>query len=168
VEFVKEQQKDIIEKLKCEIQAAEESISVTGTEELLSSLEVIPSDLEEIPKQVLLLHCPYPDLKALLLNEFQTFGNKYKSRLQNINERLKALDSYNHFKEFLSLLEVIPSDLDQIPMQVLLLLCPCPDLKALLLNEFQTFGNKYKSRLQNINERLKALDRYRCRNLLSL
>ncbi|KAK6483068.1 coiled-coil domain-containing protein 148-like [Huso huso] len=93
VEFVKEQQKDIIEKLKCEIQAAEESISVTGTEELLSSLEVIPSDLEQIPKQVLLLHCPYPDLKASLLNEFQTFGNKYKFRLQNINERLKALDS---------------------------------------------------------------------------
>ncbi|RXM31540.1 Coiled-coil domain-containing protein 148 [Acipenser ruthenus] len=96
VEFVKEQQKDIIEKLKCEIQAAEESISVTGTEELLSSLEVIPSDLEQIPKQVLLLRCPYPDLKASLLNEFQTFGNKYKFRLQNINEQLKALDSGEH------------------------------------------------------------------------
>ncbi|MBN3306228.1 CC148 protein, partial [Amia calva] len=91
VEYVKEQQKDITEKLESQCLSMEEEINATAREEWFSSEEV-PNDLQQIPEEVLCLECPYPDLKASLLNEFQALAEKYTSRLQSITQRLSGMD----------------------------------------------------------------------------
>ncbi|XP_006636532.3 coiled-coil domain-containing protein 148 isoform X1 [Lepisosteus oculatus] len=116
VEYVKKQQKDIIEKLDLECLSVEEEISATRTQAWLSSTEEIRSSLQQIPEEVLNLECPYPDLKESLLKEFQSLDEKYSSRLQNITERLNGLDRCCGWSEtdhliFQSIVDQYPHDM---------------------------------------------------------
>ncbi|XP_039613383.1 coiled-coil domain-containing protein 148-like [Polypterus senegalus] len=149
VEFVKEQQNKILGKLKSEWIAVEEDIKETTVEDLLSAGEEIPSDVDQIPEQVFFMPCPYPELKASLMNEFQALGEKYKSRLQSINERLEAMDRYcgwskeDHF--------VFQVTVDQYPHNQ-------QNSRALCMDMLQRFL-PHKSR-QELNDHQRAWDWY--------
>ncbi|XP_067843527.1 coiled-coil domain-containing protein 148-like isoform X2 [Heptranchias perlo] len=54
--------------------------------------EEIPPHLDEIPEDVHYLECPYVDLKASVLQEFQNLNAKCKSQLEEINHQLKFTD----------------------------------------------------------------------------
>uniref|UniRef100_A0A8C4S1Q4 Coiled-coil domain containing 148 n=1 Tax=Erpetoichthys calabaricus TaxID=27687 RepID=A0A8C4S1Q4_ERPCA len=139
VEFVKEQQNAILEKLKSEWIAVEEDIKET-------TVEVRQNN---IPEQVFFMPCPYPELKASLMNEFEALGEKYKSRLQSINERLEAMDRYcgwskeDHF--------VFQVTVDQYPHNQ-------QNSRALCMDMLQRFL-PHKSR-QELNDHQRAWDWY--------
>ncbi|XP_069791576.1 coiled-coil domain-containing protein 148-like isoform X2 [Narcine bancroftii] len=82
VEYMKKQQKGITDKLEEERQALEEEIKMIELE------EEIPPHLYEIPEDIHHLECPYPDLKASALKEFQNINAKYKSQLEELNHQL--------------------------------------------------------------------------------
>ncbi|GCB79516.1 hypothetical protein scyTo_0020788, partial [Scyliorhinus torazame] len=86
VECVRNQQKVITDKLERERSTLEEQINNIEFE------EEIPPHLDEIPEDIHYLECPYPDLKASVLQEFQNLNAKYKSQLENINHQLKFTD----------------------------------------------------------------------------
>ncbi|XP_038645520.1 coiled-coil domain-containing protein 148-like [Scyliorhinus canicula] len=86
VECVRNQQKVITDKLERERSTLEEQINNIEFE------EEIPPHLDEIPEDVHYLECPYPDLKASVLQEFLNLNVKYKSQLENINHQLKFTD----------------------------------------------------------------------------
>ncbi|XP_078085316.1 coiled-coil domain-containing protein 148-like [Mustelus asterias] len=86
VEFVRNQQKVITDKLERERSILEEQINNIVFEE-----EIAPH-LDEIPEDIYYLECPYPDLKASVLQEFQNLNAKYKSQLEDINHQLKLTD----------------------------------------------------------------------------
>lgn len=93
VEYVKEQQRTITDKLEQERQMLEEEIKNSELE------EEIPHHLDEIPEDVHYLECPYPDLKASVLQEFQNLNAKYKFQLEDINHQLKFSDRYCGWNE---------------------------------------------------------------------
>ncbi|XP_039349440.1 coiled-coil domain-containing protein 148 isoform X3 [Mauremys reevesii] len=47
----------------------------------------------------------------------------------------------------------------KVPIQLLALECPYPDLKSSILNEFHKFADEYWSKLQEIDEQLKVISR---------
>ncbi|XP_072903460.1 coiled-coil domain-containing protein 148-like [Hemitrygon akajei] len=86
VEYVKEQQKTIIDKLEQERRTLEEEIKNIEFE------KEIPPHLDDIPEDIHYLKCPYPGLKASVMQEFQNLNAKYKSQLEEINLQLKSAD----------------------------------------------------------------------------
>ncbi|MBN3323968.1 CC148 protein, partial [Atractosteus spatula] len=150
VEYVKKQQKDIIEKLDLECLSVEEEISATRTQAWLSSTEEIPSSLHQIPEEVLKLECPYPDLKESLLKEFQSLDEKYSSRLQNINERLNGLDRCCGWSETDHL--IFQSTVDQYPHDM-------KDRRVLYMDMLQRLF-PHKSR-QELSDHERCWDWYR-------
>uniref|UniRef100_UPI00398F1162 coiled-coil domain-containing protein 148-like isoform X3 n=1 Tax=Pristiophorus japonicus TaxID=55135 RepID=UPI00398F1162 len=86
VEHVRNQQKVITDRLEQERHILEEQIKNIIFE------EEIPPNLDEIPEDVHYLKCPYPDLKASVLQEFQNLNAKYKSQLEEINHQYKFTD----------------------------------------------------------------------------
>ncbi|XP_048455170.1 coiled-coil domain-containing protein 148-like [Rhincodon typus] len=86
VECVRNQQKMITDMLEQERSILEEQIKNIEFE------EEIPPHLDEIPEDVHYLECPYLDLKASVLQEFQNLNAKYKSQLEEINHQLKFTD----------------------------------------------------------------------------
>ncbi|XP_059822488.1 coiled-coil domain-containing protein 148-like isoform X3 [Hypanus sabinus] len=86
VEYVKEQQKTIIDKLEQERRTLEEEIKNIEFE------KEIPPHLDDIPEVLHYLKCPYPGLKASVMQEFQNLNAKYKSQLEEINLQLKSAD----------------------------------------------------------------------------
>ncbi|KAG7464100.1 hypothetical protein MATL_G00183660 [Megalops atlanticus] len=91
VSSVKDQQEAVQQTLQSECQSVEQEISAMGLEECLSSTQGIVGDLGQVPEEVLRAKCPYPDLKASLLHEFNTLNEKYGSRLQSIRDRLQGV-----------------------------------------------------------------------------
>nr|XP_033800355.1 coiled-coil domain-containing protein 148 isoform X2 [Geotrypetes seraphini] len=92
VEFVKEQQKALIERLNFEQLKLEEEISECEVKILIPSSEEIFHLAHGIPQTLQKLECPYPDLKASVLEKFNDLTQEYKSKLQEIDERLISLD----------------------------------------------------------------------------
>ncbi|XP_062906203.1 coiled-coil domain-containing protein 148-like [Mobula hypostoma] len=86
VEYVKEQQKTIIDKLEQERRTLEEEIKNIEFE------KEIPPHLDDIPEDIHYLKCPYPGLKVSVMQEFQNLNAKYKSQLEEINLQLKSED----------------------------------------------------------------------------
>uniref|UniRef100_A0A8C3T0Q6 Coiled-coil domain containing 148 n=1 Tax=Chelydra serpentina TaxID=8475 RepID=A0A8C3T0Q6_CHESE len=89
VDFVKEQQKTILELLNQEKLALEQELE--DCKVLIYSLEEKTGLFHEVPTQLLALECPYPDLKSSVLNEFHTFSDEYWSKLQEIDQQLKVI-----------------------------------------------------------------------------
>ncbi|XP_059822487.1 coiled-coil domain-containing protein 148-like isoform X2 [Hypanus sabinus] len=115
VEYVKEQQKTIIDKLEQERRTLEEEIKNIEFEKakeirhininhflsmhhrkhsiwMHQNLKEIPPHLDDIPEVLHYLKCPYPGLKASVMQEFQNLNAKYKSQLEEINLQLKSAD----------------------------------------------------------------------------
>ncbi|XP_063162977.1 coiled-coil domain-containing protein 148-like [Candoia aspera] len=91
VEFVKKQQKAILEKLHLERIALEKELEEFTDEVLACTLEERTTLVPEIPRQLLDLECPYPDLKASVLTQFYKLADNYCLKIQETDQDLKAI-----------------------------------------------------------------------------
>ncbi|XP_040460548.1 coiled-coil domain-containing protein 148 isoform X1 [Falco naumanni] len=91
IEFVKKQQKAILEFLILESLALEKELEDYITKVLVHSFEEEEGLFLEVPSALLSLECPYPDLKALVINEYRKLASGYWSKLQEIDQQLKVL-----------------------------------------------------------------------------
>ncbi|XP_047225560.1 coiled-coil domain-containing protein 148-like isoform X2 [Girardinichthys multiradiatus] len=94
INFVKDQQTDIIGKLNAEYQDTEQQIMDLGLEKYISSTSDIVMSSETIPEEVLDSECPYPDLMDSLIQAFQFLSQRYQGRLQSLKEQLEKTDKF--------------------------------------------------------------------------
>ncbi|XP_044274366.1 coiled-coil domain-containing protein 148 isoform X2 [Varanus komodoensis] len=116
VEFVKKQQKVLLEKLHIERITLEEELEESTDEVLAYSLEERFALFHEIPSQLLALECPYPDLKASVLTGFHKLAGEYWLKFQEIDQKLQViLSNFQWSKEDLWVYQVVvsqyPSDM---------------------------------------------------------
>ncbi|XP_074450522.1 coiled-coil domain-containing protein 148 isoform X3 [Larus michahellis] len=91
IELVKKQQKAILEFLILESLALERELEDYNTKAVVHSFEEKNGLFLEVPSALLSLECPYPELKTLLINEYQKLASGYQSKLQEIDHQLKVL-----------------------------------------------------------------------------
>ncbi|KAM6985021.1 coiled-coil domain-containing protein 148-like [Aplochiton taeniatus] len=95
VNFVKDQQRDIVDKLHTEYQTLEEDTAALGIEEYLTKSPDCHGGVEQqVPEEVLQSECPYPGLKDNLILAFRCLSEKYQSRLQALQEKSQAMDGF--------------------------------------------------------------------------
>ncbi|KAL0963777.1 hypothetical protein UPYG_G00313420 [Umbra pygmaea] len=94
VNFVKDQQAVINDTLQTEYEAIEEDTQSLGVEESSTKTAVSLVEQVKFPEQILYSDCAYPELKAALIQEFQSLSEKYQFRLQNVLDRLQGLDRF--------------------------------------------------------------------------
>ncbi|KAJ7345727.1 hypothetical protein JRQ81_001677, partial [Phrynocephalus forsythii] len=108
VEFVKKEQKIILEKLDLERVELEQELDKFTSEALACSSKERTALMHEIPGQLLALECPYPDLKASVFTEFQKLADEYWLKLQEIDQDLKDISStFQWSKEDLWIYQVV-------------------------------------------------------------
>ncbi|XP_064306976.1 coiled-coil domain-containing protein 148 isoform X2 [Phalacrocorax carbo] len=118
IKFVKKQQKAILEFLILESLALERELEDYKTNALAHSFEAKNGLFLEIPSALLSLECPYPDLKTLIINEYQKLASGYWSKLQEMDQQLKVLHRNTEWKEddqwvFQTVINQYPSDLQR-------------------------------------------------------
>ncbi|XP_059676475.1 coiled-coil domain-containing protein 148 [Gavia stellata] len=118
IKFVKKQQKAILEFLILESLALERELEDYKTKALAHSFEEKNGLFLEVPSALLSLECPYPDLKTLVINEYQKLASGYWSKLQEIDQQLKVLYRNTEWKEedqwvFQTVINQYPSDLQR-------------------------------------------------------
>ncbi|NXW44547.1 CC148 protein, partial [Nyctiprogne leucopyga] len=116
IEYVKKQQKAILEFLVLESLALERELEDCKTKALAHSFEEKNGLFLEVPSELLSLECPYPDLKTLVINEYRKLASGYWSRLQEVDQQLKVLYRNTEWKEedqwiFQTVINQYPSDL---------------------------------------------------------
>ncbi|XP_020656824.3 coiled-coil domain-containing protein 148 isoform X1 [Pogona vitticeps] len=117
VEFVKKQQKVILEKLHFERVALEQELEEFTHDALICSSKDRTALMHEIPPQLLALECPYPDLKASVFAEFQKLADGYWLKVQEIDQELKDISStFQWNKEDLWIYQVVINQYPK-PMQ---------------------------------------------------
>ncbi|XP_046701482.1 coiled-coil domain-containing protein 148-like isoform X1 [Silurus meridionalis] len=91
---VKEQQQAVMDRLQDECVALEQELSTAGLEERLhaATAEEYVGVLEQIPKEILTAHCPYPEAKESIIRAFINLSEKYSERLEAARSRLLGLD----------------------------------------------------------------------------
>uniref|UniRef100_A0A3Q3K154 Coiled-coil domain containing 148 n=1 Tax=Monopterus albus TaxID=43700 RepID=A0A3Q3K154_MONAL len=94
INFVKDQQDDIIAKLHAEYLALKEGIMSLGLEKYLIGTSDNLENLENIPEEVLYSDCPYSELKDYLIQTFHSLSERYQSRLQSLKEQLQRTDRF--------------------------------------------------------------------------
>lgn len=68
--------------------------SISSWQALVPSSEEKNGLFLEVPPELLSLECPYPELKALLMEEYQELARGYWARLQEVDQQLEALSRY--------------------------------------------------------------------------
>ncbi|NXC65872.1 CC148 protein, partial [Anhinga anhinga] len=116
IKLVKKQQKATLEFLILESLALERELEDYKIEALAHSFEEKNGLFLEVPSALLSLECPYPDLKTLIINEYQKLSSGYSSKLQEIDQQLKVLHRNIEWKEedqwvFQTVVNQYPSDL---------------------------------------------------------
>ncbi|NXW94713.1 CC148 protein, partial [Alopecoenas beccarii] len=118
IEFVKKQQKEILEFLALESLALERELEDYKTEALAHSFEEKNGLFLEVPSALLSLECPYPDLKTLIIDEYRKLASAYWSRLREIDQQLEV--SYRNMEwteedqwVFQTVIHQYPSDLQR-------------------------------------------------------
>ncbi|KAM6070692.1 coiled-coil domain-containing protein 148 isoform 1-T2 [Chlamydotis macqueenii] len=116
IKFVKQQQKAVFEFLILECLALERELEDYKPEALAHSFEEKNGLFLEVPSTLLSLECPYPDLKTLVTIEYQKLASEYWSKLQEIDEQLKALHRNIEWKKedqwvFQAVINQYPKDL---------------------------------------------------------
>ncbi|EMP38740.1 hypothetical protein UY3_04059 [Chelonia mydas] len=116
VDFVKKQQKTILELLNQEKLALEQELEDCKNKVLIYSFEEKTGLFHEVPTQLLALECPYPDLKSSVLNEFHKFADEYWSKLQEIDQQLNVISRNFGWSEddhwvYQTVINQYPSDL---------------------------------------------------------
>uniref|UniRef100_A0A8C0BEC8 CC148 protein n=1 Tax=Buteo japonicus TaxID=224669 RepID=A0A8C0BEC8_9AVES len=92
--------------------------SIFSSQALTHSFEEKNGLFLEVPSALLSLECPYPDLKTLVINEYQKLASGYWSKLQEIEQQLKVLYRNIEWKEedqwvFQTVINQYPSDLQR-------------------------------------------------------
>ncbi|XP_009999370.1 PREDICTED: coiled-coil domain-containing protein 148 [Chaetura pelagica] len=88
IKFVKKQQKANLESLILESLTLERELEDYKTKALAHSFEEKQEIFLEVPPALLSLECPYPDLKNLVINEYQKLASGYWSKFQEIDQQL--------------------------------------------------------------------------------
>ncbi|XP_010184646.1 PREDICTED: coiled-coil domain-containing protein 148-like, partial [Mesitornis unicolor] len=91
IEFAKKQQKAILEFLNLESLALERELEDCKTKALACSSEEKNGLFHEVPSALLSLECPYPDLKAFVIDEYQKLAREFWSKLQEMDHQLQAV-----------------------------------------------------------------------------
>ncbi|NXW31585.1 CC148 protein, partial [Phaetusa simplex] len=116
IELVKKQQKAILEFLILESLALERELEDYNTKAVAHSFEEKNGLFLDVPSALLSLECPYPELKTLVINEYQKLARGYWSKLQEIDHQLKVLSRNIDWKEedqwvFQTVINQYPSNL---------------------------------------------------------
>ncbi|XP_064517891.1 coiled-coil domain-containing protein 148 isoform X4 [Pseudopipra pipra] len=118
IKFVKNQQKAVLEGLVLESLALERELEDYKANALVGSFEEKNGLFHEVPAELLSLECPYPDLKTLVIQEYQELASGYWARLQEVDQQLEALSRNSDWKEedqwvFQAVINQYPSDLQR-------------------------------------------------------
>ncbi|XP_017679250.1 PREDICTED: coiled-coil domain-containing protein 148 [Lepidothrix coronata] len=118
IRFVKNQQKAVLEGLVLESLALERELEDYKANALVGSFEEKNGLFHEVPAELLSLECPYPDLKTLVIQEYQELASGYWARLQEVDQQLEALSRNSDWKEedqwvFQAVINQYPSDLQR-------------------------------------------------------
>ncbi|KAM4776755.1 coiled-coil domain-containing protein 148 isoform 2-T2 [Cyanocitta cristata] len=116
IKFMKKQQKAILEGLILESLALERELEEYKENALVHSSEEKNGLFLEFPPELVSLECSYPDLKTLVIDEYQELASGYWAKLQEIDQQLEALSS--DWKEedqwvFQTVINQYPSDLQR-------------------------------------------------------
>ncbi|NWI74088.1 CC148 protein, partial [Dryoscopus gambensis] len=118
IKFMKKQQKAILEGLILESLALERQLEEYKENALVHSSEEKNGLFLEVPPELLSLECPYPDLKTLVIDEYQELASGYWAKLQEVDQQLEALSRNSDWKEedqwvFQTVINQYPSDLQR-------------------------------------------------------
>ncbi|NXR80981.1 CC148 protein, partial [Pycnonotus jocosus] len=118
IKFMKKQQKAILEGLILESVALERELEEYKENALVPSSEEKNGLFLEVPAELLSLECPCPDLKAVVVQEYQELARGYWARLQEVDQQLEALSRNSDWKEedqwvFQTVINQYPSDLQR-------------------------------------------------------
>ncbi|XP_032920054.1 coiled-coil domain-containing protein 148 isoform X2 [Catharus ustulatus] len=118
IKFMKKQQKAILEGLILESLTLERELEEFKENALLHSSEEKKCLFLAVPAELLSLECPYPDLKALVIQEYQQLASSYWAKLQDVDQQLEALSRNSDWKEedewvFQTVINQYPSDLQR-------------------------------------------------------
>ncbi|XP_071418853.1 coiled-coil domain-containing protein 148 [Pithys albifrons albifrons] len=118
IKFVKKQQKAVLEGLIHESLALERELEDYKANALAGSSEEKNGLFHEVPAELLSLECPYPDLKSLVIQEYQELASGYWERLQEVDQQLETLSRNSDWKEedqwvFQAVISQYPSDLQR-------------------------------------------------------
>ncbi|NXB39356.1 CC148 protein, partial [Eulacestoma nigropectus] len=118
IKFMKKQQKAILEGLILESLALERELKEYKENALVHSSEEKNGLFLEVPPELLSLECPYPDLKTLVIDEYQELASGYWAKLQEVDQQLETLSRNNDWKEedqwvFQTVINQYPSDLQR-------------------------------------------------------
>ncbi|NWI50091.1 CC148 protein, partial [Calyptomena viridis] len=118
IKFVKKQQKTVLEGLILESLALERELEVYKANAAPASFEEKQGLFQDVPAELLALECPYPDLKALVICEYQELARGHWERLQEVEQQLEVLSRNSDWKEedqwvFQTVINQYPSDLQR-------------------------------------------------------
>ncbi|NXE66705.1 CC148 protein, partial [Calcarius ornatus] len=118
IKFMKNQQKAILEGLILESLALERELEEYKENALVHSSEEKNRLFLEVPPELASLECPYPELKALVMEEYQELARGHGAKLQEVEQQLEALSRNSDWKEedqwvFQTVLNQYPSDLQR-------------------------------------------------------
>ncbi|NXQ12261.1 CC148 protein, partial [Peucedramus taeniatus] len=119
IKFMKKQQKAILEGLILESLALERELEEYKENALVHfSSEEKNGLFLEVPPELLSLECPYPDLKTLVIEEYQELASGYWAKLQELDQQLEALSRSSDWREedqwvFQTVINQYPSDLQR-------------------------------------------------------
>ncbi|KAF2978254.1 hypothetical protein EK904_000588, partial [Melospiza melodia maxima] len=118
IKFMKNQQKAILEGLILESLALERELEECKENALEHSPEDKNGLFLEVPPELVSLECPYPDLQALVVEEYQELARGYGAKLQQVDQQLEALCRNSDWKEedqwvFQTVINQYPSDLQR-------------------------------------------------------
>ncbi|XP_033371861.1 coiled-coil domain-containing protein 148 isoform X4 [Parus major] len=118
IKFMKKQQKAILEGLIPESLALERELEEYKENASVRSSEEKNRLFLEVPPELLALECPYPDMKTLVMEEYQELSRGYWVKLQEVDQQLEALARNSDWKEddqwvFQTVVNQYPSDLQR-------------------------------------------------------
>ncbi|NXY55990.1 CC148 protein, partial [Callaeas wilsoni] len=118
IKFMKKQQKAVLEGLMLESLALERELKEYKENALARSSEEKNGLFLEVPPELLSLECPSPDLKTLVMDEYQRLASGYWAELQEVDQQLEALSRNSDWKEedqwvFQTVINQYPSDLQR-------------------------------------------------------
>ncbi|XP_064291451.1 coiled-coil domain-containing protein 148 isoform X3 [Passer domesticus] len=118
IKFMKNQQKAILEGLILESLALERELEEHKENALVHPSEEKNGLFLEVPPELQSLECPYPELKALVVQEYQELASGHRVKLQQVQQQLEALCRNSDWKEedqwvFQTVINQYPSDLQR-------------------------------------------------------
>ncbi|NWV85973.1 CC148 protein, partial [Dasyornis broadbenti] len=118
IKLVKKQLKAILEGLILESLALERELEEYKENALVRSFEEKNGLFLEVPPELLSLECPYPDLKTLVIDEYQELASGFWAKLQEVDQQLEALSRDSDWKKedqwvFQTVINQYPSDLQR-------------------------------------------------------